>query len=339
MSTLYVTEQGAQLGVDHRRLEIRKKDDAGAGQVIAEAPLGHIEQVVVLGNVGITTPALKRLMQDGVDVVFLGLDGQYYGRVQGELTPHIALRRAQYQQQSDDAFTLALAQRIVAGKIRNQRVLLQRQKRAGNAELEEALAALEGYEARAGRTQTLNALLGVEGSATARYFGGYRLLFDAAWKFNERNRRPPRDPVNVLLSFGYTLLARAAENAIYTVGLDPYVGFLHKDVYNRPSLALDLTEEFRPVIEGLVLHVCHHDMVHREDFRPGDEEAGERALIMEREAVKVFVTAYEERMGKTLQHPRTGETLPLWRFLEIQAREVARCLREKTAEYQALAFR
>jgi len=339
MTTAYITEQGAQLGVDHRRLEVRKKDEAGAEQVIAEIPLGHLEQVVILGNVGFTTPALRRLMQDGVDIVFLSLDGQYYGRVQGELTPHIALRRAQYRWQGDDAFTLALAQRIVAGKIRNQRVLLQRQARAGRGELDEVLAALDGYEARAGRTQTLNALLGVEGSATARYFGGYRLLFDATWRFNERNRQPPRDPVNVLLSFGYTLLARAAESAIYTVGLDPYVGFLHKDVYNRPSLALDLEEEFRPVIEGLALHVCHHDLIHLDDFRPGDEAAGERALVMERDAVKRYVAAYEERMGKAIKHPRTGETLALWRFIELQAREVARCLREGQSDYRALVFR
>lgn len=339
MTAVYITEQGAKLGVDYRRLEVRKSDDYGKEQVIAEFPLGHVEQVVILGNVGITTPALKRLMQDGIDLVFLSMDGQYYGRIQGELTPHIALRRAQYQRQGDAVFTLALAQRIVAGKIRNQRVLLQRQKRAGHTALAATLAALDDYEARAARTQVLNALLGVEGSATARYFDGYRLLFDPVWQFDNRNRRPPRDPINVLLSFGYTLLTRAAESAAQMVGLDPYVGFLHKDVYNRPSLALDLVEEFRPVIEGLALHVCHHNIIHPEDFRPGDEAAGERALVMERDAVKRYVAAYEERMSRAIQHPRTTETLPLWRFIEMQAREVARCLREGTPEYQTVVFR
>jgi len=334
MSAIYITEQGAQLGIDHRRLEVRK-DEA----VLAEFPLGHVERIVILGNVGITTPALKRLMQEGIDLVFLSLDGHYYGRVTGEATPHVALRRAQYRWQGDPAFTLALAQRIVAGKIRNQRVLLQRQQRAGHTELLAELGDLEDYEARAGRTQMHNALLGVEGSATARYFSGYRLLFDPAWQFTDRNRRPPRDPINVLLSFGYTLLTRAAESAARAVGLDPYVGFLHKDVYNRPSLALDLVEEFRPVIEGLVLHVCHHDIIHREDFRPGDVAAGERALVMEREAVKRFVTAYEERMDKVIQHPRTGDRLALWRFIELQAQEVARCVREGVTEYRALVFR
>jgi CRISPR-associated protein Cas1 len=334
MSVLYLTEQGARLGLDHRRLQLRKDDE-----ILHEFPLGHVERIVILGNVGLTTPTLKRLMQEGIDLVFLSLGGRYYGRLTGETTPHVALRRAQYQWQAESTFTLALAQRIVAGKIRNQRVLLQRQQRSGHSELASALADLEDYEARSARTQTLNALLGVEGSATARYFAGYRLLFDAAWQFHARNRRPPRDPINVLLSFGYTLLTRAAESAAQAVGLDPYAGFLHKDAYNRPSLALDLVEEFRPVIEGLVLHVCHHDMIQVTDFRPGDEAAGERALVMEREAVKRYVSTYEARMKRVIRHPRTGERLALWRFLELQAREVARCVREGTTEYRALTFR
>ncbi|MDX9954946.1 MAG: CRISPR-associated endonuclease Cas1 [Anaerolineae bacterium] len=334
MATIYITEQGAQLGLDHRRLEVRKNN-----QVLAELPLGHVERLVILGNVNLTTPTLKRLMQDGIDVVFLSLDGQYYGRITGEATPHVALRRAQYRWQADAAFTLTLAQHLVAGKIRNQRVLLQRQQRSGHTELLTALSDLEDYEARAGRTQTHNALLGVEGSATARYFSGYRLLFDPVWNFQNRNRQPPRDPINVLLSFGYTLLTRAAESAVRAAGLDPYVGFLHKDAYNRPSLALDLVEEFRPIIEGLALHVCHHELLHPEDFRPGDESAGERALVLERDAVKRFIGAYEERMGKVLQHPRTGEQLALWRFVELQAQEVARCLRTGTPEYRAITFR
>ena len=339
MNTIYITEQGAQIGMDHRRLEVRKKDEAGKEQVVVEFPLGHVEQVILLGNVGVTTPALKRLLKEGIDLVFLGLDGQYYGRLVGETTPHVVLRRAQYLHQAEPAFALRVAQQVVAGKLRNQRVLLQRQQRAGHDELELVLADLGAYETRAGRTQTLNALLGVEGSATARYFSGYRLLFGPEWRFNDRNRQPPTDPVNVLLSFGYTLLAHAAESAVQAVGLDPYAGFLHQDAYNRPSLALDLMEEFRPVIEGLVLHVCHHGIIAPTDFRPGDPEADERPLVMEREAVKKYVAAYEERMGKPLKHPRTEEMLPLWRFLELQAREFARCVREGSADYRPVFFR
>lgn len=332
MGDVWVTEQGARLSLDHRRLIIAKE-----GAVLVEAPLGQVERVMLLGNVHITTPAMKRLLTLGIPLVLMGLDGRYYGRLVGQMAPHIALRRQQYLWQGHSAFALAMAQRIVAGKIRNQRTLLQRQSGQGHEGLEEALEDLEYFEARARRTQTLHALRGVEGSATARYFAAYRLLFREPWHFERRTRRPPADAINVLLSLGYTFLARLAESAVEGVGLDPYAGFLHQDEYNRPSLALDLCEEFRCVIEGLVLHVCHHGVIRVEDFRPGEE--GERPLVMEREAIKRYVQAYTERFKRPLRHPRTQEQMPLWRFVHLQAQEVARCLREGQPDYRALVFR
>ena len=333
MPAIYITEQGAQIGMDHRRLEVRKN-----GEVIAEFPMGHVERVVIMGNVGITTPALRRLMTAGVDLVFMSLSGHYYGRLSGETTPHIALRRAQYAAQSDPAFVLTLARRIVAGRIHNAKALLQWRRRKGQGGFDDIIDALSSYEARAGRTQTLNSLMGVEGSATARYFGGYRLLFGPEWRFANRNRRPPRDPVNVMLSLGYTLLARAAESTAEAVGLDLYVGFLHADVYNRPSLALDLEEEFRVLIEDMVFRLVRDQEITPDDFRPG--EKGERALVMEKDAVKRFIQAYEKQMRRSRVHPRTHETLAQWRFLEIQAREIARCIREsEPGSYRALRFR
>jgi len=330
---IYITEQGAQIGMDHRRLEVRKN-----GEVIAEFPMGHVERVVIMGNVGITTPALRRLMTAGVDLVFISLSGHYYGRLSGETTPHIALRRAQYAAQGDPVFVLTLARRIVAGRIHNAKALLQWRRRKGQTGLDEHIDALTGYEGRAARTQTLNSLMGVEGSATARYFRGYRLLFGPEWHFANRNRRPPRDPVNVMLSLGYTLLARAAESTAEAVGLDRYVGFLHADVYNRPSLALDLEEEFRVLIEDLVFRLVRDHKITPDDFRPGEE--GERALVMEKDAVQRFIRAYEKRMRQSRVHPRTHETLAQWRFLEIQAREIARCIREfEPGSYRALRFR
>lgn len=332
MAAIYVTDQGAKIGIRHERLQVRKQDE-----VLAEFPLGHAERVVIMGNVEITTPAIKRLMNREIDIVFMSLGGHYYGRFSGKSTPHIALRRAQYQRQEDDAFVMAFAQRVVAGKIHNAKVLLQRRRREGHTGLDDAIADLDAYEARAFRTQTLNSLRGVEGSAAARYFSGYRSLLNVEWEFTHRNRRPPRDPINVLLSLGYTLLTRAAENAICAVGLDPYVGYLHRDVYNRPSMALDLVEEFRVIVDGLVLYVCNKGLVTLDDFN--FYEAQDLPVEMDREAVKRFITAYEKRMRRESRHPRTGENIALWRFMEVQAREVARCLRDDTPEYRPAAFR
>jgi CRISPR-associated protein Cas1 len=338
MPAIYVTEQGAKLGMDHRRLEVRK-DDA----VVAEFPMGHVDRVVILGNVGITTPALRRLMARGVDLVFMSLNGRYYGRLSGETTPHVALRRAQYAAQGDGAFTLALAQRIVAAKIHNEKVFIRRRRRVlaehqREDELDAIVQDLDRAEARAGRTQTLNALRGVEGSATARYFGGYRALFGPRWRFDRRNRRPPLDPINVMLSLGYTLLTRAAESAVQAVGLDPYVGFLHADVYNRPSLALDLVETCRVIVDDLVRGLVTDGTVAPGDFRPGEPD--ERPVVMERAAVQRFIGAYEARMRQARVHPRTGQRMARWRFLELQAREIARVVQAGAPDrYRALRFR
>ena len=332
MGAIWITEQGAGLAVDHERLIISRE-----GITLAEYPLRQVERVHLVGNISVTTPVIKRLLRQGCELIFLGSDGQFYARLVGGMHPHTALRRAQYQLQAQEPFALPLAQRIVTGKLRNERVLLQRHQRAGSEGLEEITTSLAQYEAQAGRTRTLHALNGLEGSATARYFGGYRLLLDEPWSFPRRSRQPPMDPVNVMLSLGYTFLARAAESAVETAGLDPYLGFLHQEEYNRPSLAIDLMEEFRPVIDGLVLHLTGHHVVTLQDFRPGQED--ERPVVMEREAVKRYIAAYEERMARPILHPRTGERLPLWRFLELQAREVARCLREGTPDYHPCVFR
>ncbi len=327
MSAIYVTEQGARLGLDHHRLEVRKD-----GEVIAEAPLGHVERVVIVGNVGLTTPALKRLMRKGVDLVFVSMTGQYYGRVVGELTPHIALRRAQYRLQVQDEFRQALARRLVTGKLRSQWQLLQIQDRQDST-WRTLVCDMEHYLSRVDRVETANALRGLEGSGSARYFGGLRTLLAPTWSFKRRNRRPPRDPINVLLSLGYTLLTRAVESAIYTVGLDPYVGFLHTDTYNRPSLALDLVEEFRVWIDALILDVCREGAITPEDFRPGKAE--EPPVVMARPAVKRYIGAYEKRLRAKQRHPRTGQHLARWRFLDLQAREMARALRQATPDYRA----
>lgn len=332
MGAIWVTEQGAELGLDHDRLVVRLH-----GQELAAYPLGHLERVMLLGNVSVTTPAIHRLGRSGTEVVFLGIDGRYYARMVGDATPHTALRRQQYARQGDAHFSLRMAQRMVAAKLRNERVLLQRHARAGGLDLRAEIDDLAVCEERTARTRTLHALLGVEGSATARYFGAYRQLLAEPWRFARRTRRPPTDPTNVLLSLGYTLLTRAAESAVEAVGLDPYLGFLHQEAYNRPSLALDIVEEFRPVIDGLVLHAIGHRLISTDDFRPGGE--GERPLVLEREALKRFIVAYEERMGREIVHPRMGGRMALWRFLELQAREVARCARDGDADYQATVFR
>jgi CRISPR-associated protein Cas1 len=333
MATLYVVEQGAEIGCDGERLEVRRAD-----AVIGSVPLIKVDDILIFGNVGISTPALKRLLDRGIEVTFMTVDGRYHGRLIGQATAHVALRQAQYARAADTAWTLRQAQAFVDGKVRNQRAVLQRfaRNRANPPEaIHSVIADLERYQRRIERTTRVAALLGVEGSATARYFGGMRSLLDSAWGFERRQRRPPPDPVNVLLSLGYTLLAHKALGAVQAAGFDPYLGFLHQLDYNRPSLALDLMEEFRPLlVDALVLRICNDGRLTPDDFTPG---ASERPIVLSDAGKRRFLEAFEERMRTEATHPEGADSGPgrvsYLRCLELQARRLARVVRGQAERY------
>lgn len=329
MSTLYLVEQGAALHCDGERLIVSSGEE-----VLQRLPLARLEDVVVFGNVGITTPALKRLLDASTTVTFLTVHGRYHGRLVGRASAHVELRRAQYRRADDAAWALAAAQQCVAGKLRNYRALLQRfaRGRASPPEAaEQASAQIEQWLARVERTTKLSSLLGVEGSATACYFGGLRALLDERWAFNSRNRRPPTDPIHVLLSLGYTLLSHKVLGAVEAAGFDPYQGFLHAHDYNRPSLALDLMEEFRPLlVDSLVLRCCGDGRITLEDFQPSEDP--DHPIVLLDAGKRRFVAAFEERMRTMLTHPEGADSGPgkvsYMRCLDLQARRMARCVRE-----------
>ncbi len=339
MATLYVIEQGADIGCDGERITVRR-----AGEVIGSVPLVKLDDIVIFGNVGISTPAMKRLLDRGIEVTFMTVEGRYQGRLIGQTTAHVALRQAQYACAADPARTLALAQSFVEGKLRNQRALLQRFSRNRAEPPPEAIAAaddLDAYIKRVKRTTRLSSLLGVEGSATARYFAGLRSLIGPEWAFSGRQRRPPPDPVNLLLSFGYTLLAHKVLGAVQAAGFDPYLGFLHSLDYGRPSLALDLMEEFRPIlVDSLVVRVCNDGRLMPNHFQPGDDE---RPVIITDEGKRAFLTAFEERMRTEATHPEGADSgpgkVPYSRCIILQARRLARVIRGQHDAYEPFAVR
>ncbi len=328
MPPLYIVEQGARLSIEQRRVLVHKE-----GALVLKAPLAHTSAVVIFGNVSITTPAMKRLMQAGVDVLFLSYHGEYEGRLVGPLSKFGLLRQQQYARVLDKPFNLALAQQIVRGKCLNMRVLLLRYNRKlQDPALTKVIERLAWLADRALRTTQLSALLGVEGSASAAYFSVLRRLFKRDWPFSQRLRRPPPDPVNVLLSFGYTLLTRDIEASVAVVGLDPYIGVMHSVEYGRPSLALDLVEEFRAiVVDSVVLRCLNNDLILPADFAPGDTA---RPVVLSEAGRRRFIQAYEERVATEIKHPHTNETMTYRRTFEIQTRLLARCLRDGQPNYQ-----
>lgn len=352
MPALYLVEQQTKIRIRNRRVQVERDLSPDAqppiespdsqienlrSQILLSAPLAQVEQVVIFGNVGLTTPAIDAFLSQGTEVVFLTLRGEYRGRLVGNVTPHVPLRRAQYTRLGEPGFVLSMAKGFVRAKLGHQRALLLRHNRErGDAEIEAVTAQIHAALEEVERKTALSSLLGVEGAATAAYFRGLQRLFDPKWKFEDRNRRPPRDPVNVLLSFGYTLLAEAASSAVQAVGLDPYAGFLHEVAYNRPALGLDLMEEFRPVVDGVVMWCLNSGQVTPEEFAPGPPE---RPILLGAQGQRRFLQAYEQRMDVKYTHPLRELQFPLRQCLIEQARQIAGCVTSGDPTYRGMGFR
>ena len=323
---LYLLEQGSRLTKRGRRLTVVKED-----AVVAQVALVQVSQVIVFGNVSITTPALQLLLREGIEVVLLSRTGRFYGRLIGEQNGNGALRVAQLQRSQEPNFALQTARQFVTGKLHNLRVLLQRYaRRAASpsnhweaATLTHAVDGIGAMLLRVDTCQTINSLSGVEGRGTAAYFRAWKELLKPPWRFERRLRRPPPDPVNVLLSFGYTLLTQNIWGAVLTAGLDPYVGFLHQLNYNRPSLPLDLLEEFRPVIvDSVVLRCLNNGILTPNHFAPGNEK--ERPLVLTDEGIRLFIREMETRFSQDFKNVHTGQRTTYRRLFLHQVYHLSR---------------
>jgi len=322
MPSLYVVEQGAKVHKENRRLVVTKEE-----QVLQSIPLIKLEQVLLFGNISITTPTLAWLMSQNIDVVFCDQQGRFKGRVVGSASGHSQLRRLQYRRVESHPFALKTARAIVRAKLQNSRTLLLRyQRQRQQPKLAAAAERLGELMGRVERVQTVNSLMGVEGVGAAVYFEALPLLLKHDhWQFSKRVRRPPTDPVNVLLSFGYTLLTRELEAAVERVGLDPYLGCLHADSYNRPSLALDLAEEFRAiVVDSVVLRCLNSELIGPANF--STQPNPERPVLLDDDGRNRFIREFEARLAVTFSHPASQEKATYRRCFDLQAREMARAM-------------
>ena len=333
---LYLNSQGVRVGKSGAVLQVREKET-----LLQEVRIGEICQVSLMGNVQLSTQAVQVLCEAEVPICYFSMGGWFYGITTGLNQKNVFLRRSQFRLAEQDYFARAIARRLVAGKVRNQRTLLQR----NHVEPKPAtLAALKEMAERAERTATIEELLGIEGNAARLYFGDFAGMIkpdeentatDLAFDFEGRNRRPPRDPVNALLSLGYSLLAKDLTVACYAVGFDPYIGFYHQPRFGRPALALDLMEPFRPlIVDSAVLTAINTGMVTAREFiRVGG------SVALTAGGRKAFFRAYELRMDTLVTHPLFDYRVSYRRLLEIQARLLARVLDGEIAEYPVFTTR
>jgi CRISPR-associated protein Cas1 len=324
--SLYLVHRGATLARAGEHLVLRAR-----GEKPTEIQIHGLRQLVLVGGIAPTPRAVEALLDHGIDTVLLTRTGRYLGRLVGGPSSAVALRLAQYRAIDDAGRALALARAIVIAKLRAQRVLLLRHlRRHGHDDaLSVAARSLRFSVARAERASSLDELRGCEGAGAAAYFRAFgRLLRTQDFQFDGRNRRPPLDPVNALLSLGYTLLTTAVEGALAVVGLDPYVGTLHAPLSGRPSLACDLVEEHRvPVVDSLVVAAINKGAFRPEDF----EECGPgEPVILRREALRWMVTLFERRMERPVFHAPSGRRLPYREVVLQQCRAFARAVEEGT---------
>jgi len=339
LNTLYVTTQGAYLARDGETVLVRVEQETKL-----RVPIHTLASVVCFGQVGCSPPAMGLCAERGVALAFLTEYGRFLARVEGPMSGNVLLRRRQYRWADDGEKTASVARAVVLGKVMNQRTVLMRELRErpegeGAEELKAAVRRLAGVLEEVERAKTVDEIRGQEGEAARTYFGVFDHLVTAskeAFYFRERSRRPPLDNLNSLLSFLYTLLTHDVKAAVESVGLDPAVGFLHRDRPGRPSLALDLVEELRPVLgDRLALTLVNRRQVQGSGF----EKSESGAVVMNDETRKEVLVAYQKRKQEEMVHPYLEERVTLGLVPYIQATLLARHLRGDMDGYPPFVWR
>lgn len=333
---MYVTEQGAWVAKDRGRLTVTR-----SGERLASARILDVAQLCLYGNIQVSTQLLRELWAREIPVCWFSHGGWFSGMATGLPGRNVELRRRQVVTSGQGG--LDIARRVIHGKIRNSRTLLRRNSRArGDPEVERVLEQLRRLSEQALAAERVASLLGIEGTAARLYFGAFpgmlrpeKRLPGAPFSFEGRNRRPPLDPVNCMLGYVYGLLVKELTVTTFAIGFDPYLGFYHRPRFGRPALALDLAEEFRPLVaESVVVNLVNNGEVGESDFlvRAGGvalTPAGRRAVL----------AAYERRMATELTHPVFGYRASYRRILEVQARLLAAHLLGEVPAYVPVTTR
>ncbi len=336
-NVLYVDEQGCAIKKTGQRILVTREN-----QVLRDIPLIHLGQVVIAGNVNLTTPAMQTLLHDGIPVVFLSKYGRYHGALTPQVSRNSLLRSAQYRIANINEHALTLAKAFIHGKLANMRLMLQRRKWRNKIETDlapllESIKSIKLMQKRVANALNLTQLLGIEGNATAAYFRSFPFMLksELGFDFQHRSRRPPADPTNALLSFAYSLLTADVMSAIQIVGLDPYIGFFHQLKYGKPCLALDLMEEFRPIIADSVVIT----LINTKQITPNDFTQAHGGWYLKERARKTFYAAYETRKNETITHPAFKYKLTFRRAMELQVRLLAKYLTGEISDYTPLTTR
>lgn len=330
LNTLYITTPDSYLSKDGMNVVVSVKS-----QEIFRIPIINIEGIVSFGYMGASPGLMKLCTDNNVSLTFLSPNGRFICRIQGQTKGNVLLRKKQYMLADQENWALHVAQIMIAGKIQNQRSVLRRFIRdyGNNQQVEEAANALDNFKRNTRLSTDKLSLMGIEGMAANKYFEVFPSLLTQQidqFPFDGRSRRPPKDAVNAMLSLAYTLLTNDITAALETVGLDPYVGFLHTLRPGRASLALDMTEELRAYMgDRFVLSLINRRQISPSDFL----YQGDQGVVLTDDGRRTFLTAWQTRKKETVVHPYLNEKIPIGLIPHAQAMLMARFIRGEVDDY------
>ena len=337
---VYVTAQGSSIGIRNNRLVISSE-----GKTLQEVLLINISQLSIYGNAQISAQCIRELMSRDIPICWFSFGGWFAGMATGLPAKNVNLRQRQVGSATAGRFDIAKA--IVAAKGHNQRVMLRRNAKpeegdSPTAKKDKTLSDMKYMISQTGSAQTVPELMGIEGSIAKSYFSAFPLMLvghhrlpGSAFTFEGRNRRPPLDPINCLLSYCYAILTKDLTVALHTVGFDPYLGIFHKPRFGRPAMALDMAEEFRPIIADSVVI----SLVNNEEILPHDFDVRAQGVILTDKGRKKVLAGYERRLATEMQHPIFGYSVSYRRAFELQARLMAATLIGELEEYTPIRTR
>lgn len=327
---VYVQEQGARVSLSGESIHIKTRDGE-----LSKVRMIDVSELVIFGNVQVTTQAIRKMCQNNIPVVYLTYGGWFVGMVSGISHKNIELRMKQHDRHAKKNASMDIARQIVHGKIRNSITMLRRNHSSLPKRI---ISVLDELAKKALVIKRYDGLLGIEGMAARTYFSEFNGMIhrdDSEFNFTERTRRPPKDATNAMLSFLYSMLVKQAVTTISTVGLDPYLGFLHMPKYGRPALALDIIEEFRPIIaDSVCITLINNKMI-----RPSDMVKTNFGVNLNGEGRRKVIKAYEQRMDDSIRHGVLGYTVSYRRVLETQVRLLARHITGEIPSYPSFKTR
>jgi CRISPR-associated protein Cas1 len=335
MSFLYVNEPGTNIRISEGQIIAERKD--GLKTIL---PIEMLEGTVLFGSVQVSSNSIKELLKRGIPVTYLSSTGSFYGRMESTKHVNIERQRMQFRKGDDDKFCIMFAKEVISSKLNNQKVLLRRYNRhKKNEEVNNQIKAIEVLENSMNKATTIEQILGYEGSASRNYFKGLSLIINNEFSFKGRNKMPPKDPFNSLLSLGYTLLLYEVYTALILKGLHPYAGFIHKDRRGHPALASDMIEEWRTVVvDALVMSMIQGDMLSRDDFWEDEKSGG---VFLKKDGFKKFIKNFDTKMRTEVDYlVYTDSRMSFRRALAFQAGALAKAIEnEDVLIYRSIRIR